>query len=246
MLGAPSETPCVSTLDAFYEELAERAEDESLCLPWYKTCLVMKAPRQNKRFRSEITLPGLRLQSMDGEKYFIPEAKFIGNAENRKEAENAAAYEACGFLMTFTQRSQLIASEWMIDSNNPLYNRILEAQPAPSTSSNSSEPDTPREGHHLLVIAPVVRLNYKNRKDLRPKPPSHNGPPPSPNSSKQPTGSSSTTNGENLALLSHELNLLRIQMDRLNSLVEQHHPQQASASMTQPASSSHRPNIEPT
>lgn len=152
--------------------------------------------------------------------------------------------------------------EWMIDSNNPLYNRILEAQPTPSTSSISSESDTPREGtgsglwverrcllfvgHHLLVIAPVVRLNYKNRKDLRPKPPSHNGPPPSPHSSKQPTGSSSTTNGENLALLSNELHLLRIQIDRLNSLVEQHHPEQASASITQPASSSHRPNIEPT
>lgn len=32
------------------------------------------------------------------------------NALAVEEAENAAAYEACGFLMTFTQRSQLIAS----------------------------------------------------------------------------------------------------------------------------------------
>jgi len=244
MHACSSEMACVSIIDAFYEELAERAADEGLCLPWYKTCLVIRALGEQKRFRSEMTLPGLRLQSVDGEKYFIPEAKFTGIAENRKEAENAAACEACGFLTTFMRRSELIASEWMIDNDNPLYKSIVERQPAVSSSSDS-EPEMPREGHRLLLIAPVVRLSYKNRKELRKKTRSHNGPPSSPPSSKPKSGSSSNTNGENIALLSNELHLLRIQIDRLNSLVEQH-PPPPPASVTQPASTSFVPDIEPT
>jgi len=243
MRACSSETQSISTIDAFYEELAERAEEESLCLPWYKTALVIHAPHQHKRFRSEITLPGLRLQSMDGEKYFIPEAKFTGIAENRKEAENAAACEACGFLMTFTRRSELIASEWTIDSDNPLYKSILEKQPAVSSSSDS-ESERAAEGHRLLVIAPVVRLSYRKRK-MQPEQRSTKGPP-APPPSKPKSSSSSNTNGENIALLSNELHLLRVQIDRLNSLVEQHHHPPPPASITQPASTSFVPDIEPT
>ena len=84
MRAEPSEISSVTKLDEFYEQLAETAENEGLCLPWYKTCLAVYAPLQQKRFRSEITLPGLRLQATDGRKYFIPEAKFIGTAQNRK------------------------------------------------------------------------------------------------------------------------------------------------------------------
>lgn len=83
MRASSSETPSVSTLDAFYEELATTADNEGLCLPWYKTSLVVRTP-EVKRFRSEMTLPGLRLRSRNGQQYFIPEAKFTGIAENRK------------------------------------------------------------------------------------------------------------------------------------------------------------------
>ena len=100
-------------------------------------------------------------------------------------------------------------------------------------------------GHHLLVIAPVVRLSYRNRK-MQPSRRTRNGPPPPSPPAKTKSTSSSNTNGENIALLSNELHLLRVQIDRLNSLVDQHHHPPPPASITQPASTSFVPDIEPT
>lgn len=71
----------VQTLDLFYEELAATAGEAGLSLPWYKTSFVHTP--ELKRFRSVLTLPGLRLFSSDAKQYFIPEVKFSAIAQNR-------------------------------------------------------------------------------------------------------------------------------------------------------------------
>jgi len=89
MRASSSGTGPVETLDNFYVLLAENG-DECLELPWYRTCAAFRDGL--RRFRSELALPGLRLESIDGKKYFIPEARFTGMAENKP---------VCHYLPTF-------------------------------------------------------------------------------------------------------------------------------------------------
>lgn len=235
MRASSSGTGPVETLDNFYLLLAENG-DECLELPWYRTSVAFRDGL--RRFRSELALPGLRLESIDGKKYFIPEARFTGMAENKPDSEHAAAVEACDYLRKFVQKSELDPTEWRIDNDNPLYKSIVESQQISSTSE--VEEVLPSEGHRFLVIAPVERGIRKTRvvrSSSRRREPV----------SSSRSGYSSSSDGQHLSHLGSEINLLKLQMDRLTSLVESHHsPPSHPVSMTPPpASTSYHTEIRP-
>ena len=157
------------------------------------------------------------------------------------------------------------AVEWTVDNDNPLFKSIVQEHPA---GSITPEPEAPMPsegasgflrrvvddvvylclGHHLLVIVPVEPPILRNRKDLRQRPSrSRHTTPSSPSSStpRSETGSSASSDGAHITHLSNEVNLLKTQVDRLHAIVERHHVRTASASITQPASTSYRSEIEP-
>eukprot|EP00210_Caulerpa_lentillifera_P002849 g2723.t1 len=207
-----SEISNVHTLDLFYEELAETADETGVCLPCYKTSIVHKSGL--KQFRSAVTVPGLRLLSSDATHYFIPEVKFTATAHNRNEAENAAAGDACEFLKTFIQRTDLIASEWSIDNSEPLDQSLVQSRRMvePQTEVDQARP-TSEGGYHLMVLTPLPslprRVENPSRVSESETSRSSEGPENLPESS-----------GRFPATFTEEIYLLRRQIDILSSVVD--------------------------
>eukprot|EP00210_Caulerpa_lentillifera_P003484 g3324.t1 len=250
----------IQILDLFYMELAETADVAGVCLPWYKTSFVHTP--ELKRFRSEITLPGLRLLASDAKQYFIPEAKFTAIAQTRNDAENAAAGEACEFLKTFTGRSHLIASEWSIDNSNPLYQELEQSQGLEHQQQQQQQqreggeavtrptnlPPTEGEGstttHSLvLTISPMSRSEVA----LIQPPPLIEAPPAAAEQQEQLVESS----GRFPVTFTEELYRLRRQIEVLSSLVVDREPVPVTSSsinviQTASISSSNQPPIAST
>lgn len=81
MQASTSDASDIQTLDSFYLGLAETVDVAGVWLPWYKTSFVHT--HELKRFRSEVTIPGICLLSTDAKQVFIPEVKFTAIAQTR-------------------------------------------------------------------------------------------------------------------------------------------------------------------